>query len=183
MIDEILHFRRCAKGACTVKLDWAQAAGTSMNRILLICQITLQIPLNAVLISLLTTSLLSLINLGSYVALNAILSVTVAALLTSYIIVISCIVLKRIRGEPLPARRWSLGKWGLPINIAALCYLCPIFVFVFFPVATPVEPASMNWAIVMYFGIMGFATIYYFAYGRKVYLPPVALVKRDEHER
>lgn len=139
-----------------------------------------QIPLNAVMISLLVTSLLSLINIGSAVALNAILSLTAVSLLTSYIIVISCLVLKRLRGQPLPPRRWDLGKWGLPINIAALCYLAPIYVFAFFPVALPVVATSMNWAIVMYVGIMGFATVYYFAYGRKVYLPPVALVKRDE---
>ena len=86
---------------------------------------SLQIPLNAVLVSLLVTSLLSLINIGSYVALNAILSLTAVSLLTSYIIVIGCLVLKRLRGQPLPARRWSLGRWGLPINIAALCFLAP----------------------------------------------------------
>ncbi|KAK5168302.1 uncharacterized protein LTR77_006871 [Saxophila tyrrhenica] len=142
------------------------------------------IPLNAVLLSLLVTSLLSLINIGSYVALNAILALTAVSLLTSYIIVISCLILKRLRGQPLPARRWSLGKWGLPINIIALCYLLPIYVFSFFPVAlVELSAASMNWAIVIYVGIMGFATIYYFVYGHKVYLPPVALVKREEFGR
>ncbi|KAK3679102.1 hypothetical protein LTR37_021443 [Vermiconidia calcicola] len=139
------------------------------------------IPLNAVLVSLLVTSLLSLINIGSYVALNAILALTVVSLLTSYIIVISCLVLKRIRGQALPISRWSLGKWGLPINVAALCFLAPILVFSFFPLATPVEAETMNWAVVIYVGVMGFATIYYFVYGHKVYLPPVALVKRDEY--
>lgn len=125
--------------------------------------------------------MLSLINIGSYVALNAILALTVVSLLTSYIITISCLVLKRFRGLPLPPSRWSLGPWGLPINVAALCFLAPIYVFSFFPLATPVEAETMNWAIVIYVGVMGFATIYYFVYGHKVYLPPVALVKRDEY--
>lgn len=142
------------------------------------------IPLNAVLISLVVTSLLSLINIGSFAALNAILALTTVSLLTSYIIVISCLVLKRIRGQPLPPRRWSLGRWGLPINIIALCFLLPIYVFAFFPVAVVgLTPDTMNWAIVIYVGIMGFATIYYFVHGHKVYLPPVALVKREEFGR
>lgn len=81
----------------------------------------------------------------------------------------------------MPPRRWSLGKWGLPVNIAALCYLAPIYVFSFFPVALPVVAASMNWAIVMYVGIMGIAVVYYVVHGRKVYLAPVALVKREEY--
>ena len=139
------------------------------------------VPLNAVLVSFIVTSLLSLINIGSSVALNAILSLTAVSLLTSYIVVIGCLTLKRLRGQPLPPRRWSLGRSGLPINIAALCYLVPIYVFSFFPIATPVEAGTMNWAIVIYVGIMGGATLYYFAYGHKVYLPPVALVKRDAY--
>lgn len=81
------------------------------------------IPLNAVLISLLVTALLSLINIGSTAALNAILSLTTVSLLTSYMIVIGCVLLKRIRGEPLPPRRWSLGRWGMACNIIALCYV------------------------------------------------------------
>lgn len=69
------------------------------------------------------------------------------------------------------------------VNICALCYLAPVFVFSFFPTATPVTPVTMNWAIAMYSGIMGFATIYYFVYGHKHYVPPVSLVKRDVYER
>lgn len=46
------------------------------------------IPLNAVLVSLAVTVCLSLINIGSSAALNAILSLTSVSLLTSYMIVI-----------------------------------------------------------------------------------------------
>lgn len=76
------------------------------------------IPLNAVLVSLLFCVLLSLVNIGSVAALNAILAVDLAALLCSYSLSIGCLFLKRIKGEPLPPRKWSLGKWGAPINAA-----------------------------------------------------------------
>ncbi|PIB01044.1 Choline transport protein [Cercospora beticola] len=141
------------------------------------------IPLNAVLISLLVTSLLSLINIGSTAALNAILALTAVSLLTSYIVVIGCVLLKRLRRQPLPNRRWSLGRWGGVVNAIALCFLLMIYCWMFFPAATPVEPESMNWAIVMFVGIMAIATVWYFVKGHESYVPPVALVRREEWER
>ncbi|KAM3421995.1 hypothetical protein BST61_g2372 [Cercospora zeina] len=141
------------------------------------------IPLNAVLVSLLVTALLSLINIGSTAALSAILALTAVSLLTSYIVVIGCVLLKRIRRQPLPDRRWTLGRYGGIVNAIALCYLLMIYVFLFFPAATPVEPESMNWAIVMFISIMSIATLWYFVQGHKSYVPPVALVRREEWER
>lgn len=85
----------------------------------------------------------------------------------------------RIRGQPLPARRWSLGRWGLPINALALCFIIPIFIFQFFPVATPVTAVTMNYGSLIYGAMIFIATVYYFSYGKKQYIPPVALVKRD----
>lgn len=87
--------------------------------------------------------------------------------------------MKRIRGEPLPARRWTLGRYGYAVNVCALMFLLPIFVFSFFPLATPVVASTMNWGIVLFSGIIIFATVYYFLYARHVYVPPVALVKRE----
>lgn len=74
------------------------------------------LPLNAILISLVVCVLLSMINIGSTVALNAILALDLASLLCSYTLSIGCLALKRIRGEQLPYREWSLGWWG--------AYLC-----------------------------------------------------------
>lgn len=137
------------------------------------------IPLNALFLSLAIVVLVSLINIGSTVALNAINSITISALTSSYILTISCVLLKRIRGEPLPARRWSLSRYGMAVNIAALVFLMPCFIFAFFPLATPVTPQTMNWGCVMFGGIVMLATIYYVSGGRRNYTPPVMLVKRD----
>lgn len=131
------------------------------------------------MVSLAVTVLLSLINIGSTVALQAIISLALTSLMSSYIISISCVVIKRVRGEPLPRHRWSLGKFGLPINIASLIFLIPMYVFSFFPLVTPVNNTTMNWSIVMYAGVIIFATVYYWLYGRHKFIPPVALVKRD----
>jgi len=135
--------------------------------------------LNAVLVSLIVTILLSLINIGSTTALNGILSLTTSSLLTSYIITISCVLIKRFRGHTLPPSRWSLGKFGIPLNIGALCFLLPIYMFAFFPTILPVQAVNMNWGCVMYGGMILFATGYYAVWGRKEYVPPVARVRRD----
>ncbi|PLB54842.1 amino acid transporter [Aspergillus steynii IBT 23096] len=139
---------------------------------------TWNIPLNAVLVSLAVTILLSLINIGSLVALQAIISLTITSLMSAYIISIACVLLKRLRHEPLPPRRWSLGPFGLGINVAALVFLLPIFVFAFFPLTREFDAKSMNWGCVMYVGVICFASAYYVVQGRRQFIAPVALVKR-----
>ena len=123
--------------------------------------------------------MISLINLGSSVALNAIVSLTLSALLGSYVLSIGCILSKRLRREPLPPARWSLGRAGMAINIIALIFLLPCFAFCFFPTATPVTAKTMNWNVAMFGGIFLWATAYYVVKGRKTYIPPVRIVKRD----
>jgi choline transport protein len=112
------------------------------------------IPLNAVYVSFVVTCLLSLINLGSAVAFNAIVSLTVGAILSSYIISISCVALRRIRNDPLPHARWSLGRAGLACNIIAVLFLLLVYVFAFFPLAAPVVPETMNWSILIYGSVL-----------------------------
>lgn len=159
--------------------SFARDGGLPFSRFLSYVPPRWNIPLPAVFVSLLATSLISLINLGSEVALNAITSLTNSALLSSYIISIGCILLRRVRGPALPARRWSLGRFGLPINVGAMCYLVLMYVFAFFPLTVGPTPQDMNWGVVMYGGIIIFATLYYVVWGRFNYVPPVALVKRE----
>ncbi|KAJ5216980.1 hypothetical protein N7468_009988 [Penicillium chermesinum] len=91
------------------------------------------IPLNSVMVSLGVTTLLSMVNIGSEVALNAVISLTITSLMSAYIVSIGCVLLKRLRGEGLPPHRWSLGRFGMAVNIGALVFLLPVFVFAFFP--------------------------------------------------
>lgn len=131
------------------------------------------------MVSLAVTVLLSLINIGSTTALLAIVTLTIGAMMSSYIITISCLLLRRLRKEPLPPHRWTLGRFGMAINIGALSFLLPVFVFAFFPLTSTVEPDSMNWCAAMYGGILIIAVVYYVVRGRHHYIPPVALVRRD----
>jgi amino acid transporter len=142
------------------------------------------VPVNATLLTLVCTVLLSLINLGSSAAFNAILSLQLSALMASYAIAITCVVVRKIR-EPgtLPKARWSLGKMGLPINVVAMLYSIFACFWTFWPNATLVADTkanleAFNWAPVIFSIVMIFATVTYFVQGRHVYDGPVALVKR-----
>ncbi|TVY59694.1 putative amino-acid permease [Lachnellula suecica] len=135
----------------------------------------LDVPLNAILISALFTALLSLINLGSTVAFKAILAIGVVALLKSYITSIGYILLKRIRGEELLPRRWSLGvPLGWFCNIVGWAYVIVAFIFAFFPISNHPSAVSMNWASAVYGGVAIVATAYYFLYARRLYIPPLS---------
>jgi len=138
------------------------------------------IPLPAVTVSLTVSALLSLINIGSTVALNAITSLGAIAVLISYYLTIGCVVHRRLRGPALPVRRWSLGNWGLVINVAALVFLTPLIFFLTWPLVTPVTATTMNWSSVMLCGILMIAAIYYVVKGRHEYIGPVVHVKREE---
>ncbi|KIH92615.1 amino acid permease [Sporothrix brasiliensis 5110] len=138
------------------------------------------IPLNAVLLTFSITALLSLINIGSSVAFNAIGSLAVSALLGTYLISFTFLILRRLRGPALPSSRWSLGRYGLAVNVGAVMYLSVVWVFVFFPQAKDVTLTTMNWNVVIFVGTMLFSVVYYFAYGHKRYMAPVSLVRRQE---
>lgn len=138
------------------------------------------IPLRAVCVCIVVTALLSCINLGSSVALNAINSLGGVSILASYYISISCMIYRRIKGPELPPRRWSLGKYGLLVNIASLLFLTPVWFFVLWPLATPVTPMNMNWASTMFGGVIIIALSYYFFKARHgQYVGPVVNVKRE----
>jgi choline transport protein len=89
------------------------------------------------------------------------------------------VALRRIRRQPLPRARWSLGRAGLACNIIAVLFLLLVYVFAFFPLAATVEPESMNWSCLIYGVVVLFSICYYFVFGRHAYEGPVVLVSKD----
>lgn len=100
-----------------------------------------------------------------------------ASLLSSYIISFVCLIIKRIRHEPFPPARWSLGKHGLWVNVVSVAFLVLIWFFSFFPLANHPDAEHMNWNVVIYCSAIAFAVGYYHVEGKKEYVGPVALVK------
>ena len=122
--------------------------------------------------------LLSLITLGSAVAFQQVLALGVSAMLTTYMISISCVALKRIRGEPLLPSKFNLGKLGLPINFISVLFLLFLWIFAFFPTVPHPTPVDMNWAVLGYGSVIILALVYYVFRGRYIYVGPVEYVRK-----
>lgn len=137
------------------------------------------IPLNSVIFSFIVSILLALINIGSTVAFNSIASLGTGALMSSYIISISCMFVKRWRNETLLPCKFSLGKSGIWINAISVLYLTFAFVVGFFPTFPHPTPDLMNWNVLIYGAVVVFSLVYYFIKGQYVYVGPVEYINKN----
>lgn len=133
----------------------------------------------AVFFTITTSTLFSLINIGSTVAFNQILSLGLAALLSSYLISICCVALRRLRGQPLLDRSFDLGRLGLPVNVGAIAFLLLAFVMSFFPGAPHPTTTTMNWSCLAYGGVLIIGGVYYAFWARHHYIGPVEYVRKS----
>lgn len=137
-----------------------------------------QVPVHAILVTSGIAMALCTINLASSIAFNIIISANLVALLSVYMISIGCVLLRRLRRQPLPRARWSLGRWGLPINAVAFVYAGVALVFSCFPVEAHVTPDTANWAPLILAVVLGAALVLFFLHGRTRYEGPSVLVQR-----
>ena len=131
-----------------------------------------QIPIYTIALTGVINALLGLINIGSSVAFNAIISLVVSSYLSSYLIPIVLLIRKRVKGEPVKFGPWNLGRWGLPINIIAASYTLVTVVFTFFPPAVPVNAETMNYSCAVYGGVVILGVLYYVLRGRRHFVGP-----------
>ncbi|KAH9827776.1 Amino acid permease, partial [Teratosphaeria destructans] len=109
------------------------------------------------------------------------------AYLAVFEIAVGTLIFRRLWGPPLPKRRWSLGRAGLPINIFAFAH----GLFAAAIMAMPTDPfkghcpphgctvRNWNWGTVIFAGILLMAMAYYLLGGRKRYAGPVTLVSDE----
>lgn len=167
--------------ASSARQAWAfsRDRGLPLSRWISKMDSRVHLPVNATILTLGCTVLLSLINLGSTAAFNAILSLQLSSLNASYAICITCVMIRKLRHpDSLPKARWSLGRLGLPINIVATAYAVFACFWTFWPNETPVDVESFNWAPVIFVCVCIIAMVSYVVQGRHVYDGPVALVKK-----
>jgi choline transport protein len=135
------------------------------------------IPFNSVYVVSFWSAVLCVINIGSTTAFNIIISLTLLALMSTYMLSIGCVTLKRLRGERLPPARWSLGRYGLPINMFAFWYAGFAVIFSCFPSTLPVDTSTANWAPAVWGGVILLSVVTYFFHGKKHFTAPVVFVE------
>lgn len=93
---------------------------------------------------------------------------------------IACILYRRLKHPKLlPKARWSLGRFGPIINGGALIYSLFLFFWCFWPLQTPIDSSTFNWAALMFTTLVVASGITYLLGGRREYVSPVALVKNE----
>lgn len=119
--------------------------------------------------------LLSLINIGSSTALSAILALSTCSLYISYIIPIVLLVLRRFdqAREPIQWGPWTLGRYGLAVNLYAIIFGTFIVIFVPFPTELPVKAENMNYAGPVFGGMALLLLVDWFFRGRRQFQGPL----------
>lgn len=136
---------------------------------------SLQIPVQSVVLVTVAQMLLGFIYLGNSTAFNAILSMAILGMYTSYLLPIVYMTLYGRRqltsGQFGPFKLGNL--FGPPINVAAICWLLLAIVFSTFPTLQPVTTQNMNYAIVVMGGWLVAGVAFYFVAGKRRYSGPI----------
>lgn len=127
----------------------------------------LQVPIAALVLVGIVCCLLSLINIGSAVAFNALIALPMIALYISYLVPIVLLTLRQISGQHPLYGPWQLGRWSIPIKLFSICYLVYVIVFLPFPTVRPVTNLNMNYAGPVMLGIIIIALIDWYMTGWK----------------
>lgn len=133
------------------------------------------IPVRAVVLITILQMLLGFIYLGNSTAFNAILSMAILGMYTSYLVPI---VYFMVHGRPrLAAHEFGFFKMpkalGLVLNLVSCAWLVLAIVFSTFPTFMPVSPQNMNYSTVVMVGWMVLGGGYYVVRGRKKFQVPV----------
>lgn len=105
-----------------------------------------RIPARAVLFSVSIVVLLSLVNIGSNVALQVFISLTTLAVYVSYFLAIAMVFLRRFSSNPPRMGPWSMGRFGMAVNAFALLYSVYVIVWLPFPTTMPITGANFNYS-------------------------------------
>lgn len=132
---------------------------------------SLDVPLNAILLSASIDCLLGLIYFGSSAAFNSFTGVATICLSTSYGLPI---LISMLRGRrAVRDSSFSLGRrCGFLINCITVCWICLAVVLFCMPTSIPVTPDSMNYASVVFAGFASVSVIWYLVYARKHFTGP-----------
>lgn len=126
--------------------------------------------------------LLCLINVGSTTALGAIISIGTAAIVISYTVPIILLIRKRLVHEPIPFGPWSLGRYGLAINLYGAFFGAFISIFSLFPTTVPVTAENMNYAGPVMLVLIFIAGLDWFVRGKKAFKGPLREMIEEEVE-
>jgi len=161
--------------ASVSRLTWAFArdGGLPFSKFFAHIDNNHHVPFRAIGLVSATVVILSLINIASTTALTAMLALSTQTLYVSYMIPIILVVMKRFRKEPIAFGPWTLGRWGMPVNIFAIAFGTFVIIFAPFPPILPVTADNMNYAGPVFGGLLVLLLIYWVISGRHTFTGPL----------
>lgn len=161
--------------ASVSRLTWAFArdGGLPFSKFFAHIDGRYHVPFRAIGLVCVVISLLCLINIGSSTALGAIISIGTAAIVISYTIPIILLIRKRLVNEPIPFGPWTLGRFGLAVNLYGAFFGVFISIFSLFPTTIPVTVQNMNYAGPVLLGLTIIAGLDWFIRGKNVFKGPL----------
>ena len=136
----------------------------------------LQVPVRAIVVSVILQALLGFIYLGNSTAFTAILSMAIISMYMSYILPIIYMLLygrKRLAQHEFGPFKLDLGV-GVLFNLVSIAWMLLVMVFSTFPTLMPVTPANMNYSSVVLSGWVIFGLVYYCLWGRHKFNMPIS---------
>jgi amino acid permease (GABA permease) len=130
----------------------------------------LDVPLNAMMLSMVVQILLGVIYFGSTAAFNAFSGVGVICLTSAYAVPIT---ISLLRGRKQVAHaKFSLGKFGVFCNIIAIAWSLLALPLFCMPAFVPVTVDSINYAPAVFVAAMVISAVWYAVWGHKHYAGP-----------
>ncbi|XDG06829.1 hypothetical protein ABKA04_006444 [Annulohypoxylon sp. FPYF3050] len=107
----------------------------------------LQVPIVAIIVCMVIQAALNTIYIGTYTGFNTVISIAAEGFYVSYAIPLVSRLMSHFSGAPdrLKGSHWSLGRWGVPLNLIGACYLLFAAVTFNFPSAAPIDSENMNY--------------------------------------
>ncbi|KAH8663624.1 amino acid transporter-like protein [Tricladium varicosporioides] len=175
-------FANAAGLASTSRTYWAFARDSAapFSKYFAHVDTGLQVPVRAVMIVTILEMLLGFIYLGNSTAFNAILSMSVLGMYSSYLLPV---VYMAVHGRRSLSKHqfgpFAMGNiLGPIINILAICWLVVAIIFSTFPSLMPVTPQNMNYSTVVMAGWLLFGGVFFFGFGRRGYTGPNVKIDR-----
>ena len=175
--------------ASVSRLTWAFArdGGLPFSQFFSKVDPTYHVPFRAIGLVSFTVVLLSLINVASTTAISAILALTTSTLYISYLIPIVLLVIKRLNvatdPEPLVFGPWTLGRWGMALNLYSIVFGTFVTIFVPFPTTIPVTALNMNYSGPIFAGLCILLICDWLVRGRKRYTGPLKELLQPPDQR
>ena len=83
-------------------------------------------------------------------------------------------------GQKIRYGPFRLGRAGIPIALFAVAYSIIGAFFSFWPEVVQPTLQEMNWAIVVFAGVIAFSMVYWLLVARKTFTGPVIEITSDE---